>query len=269
MVRVLVTGGTGVLGRHVVPRLVGSGAEVRVLSHRPEAQPPSGATLVRGELASGEGLTAAVAGADVIVHCASNSRRPEVDREGTRRLLDAARGAGSPHVVYVSIVGVDRIPYGYFHAKLAGETYVREAGLPWTILRATQFHDLVLQLLVTLAKVPVAFVPKGFRVQPVDARDVADRLVGFALGEPAGRAPDFGGPRVEAVEDLMRDYLAAAGRSRRIVSVPVPGKTARAFRSDAHLVLEGPRGERTFAEFLRERVRPGERVDLSYDIKKM
>ncbi|MQA86567.1 MAG: NAD(P)H-binding protein [Streptosporangiales bacterium] len=264
MTTVLVTGGTGALGRQVVERLADSGAGVRVLSRRTDAPVPEGVGLVRGDLISGRGLDDALAGVEAVVHCASDPRRLEVEIDGTPRLLDAAKGVGSPHVIYVSIVGVDRIPFGYYQAKLAAETVLRDSGLPWTILRATQFHDLVLQGLAALARSPVVPLPRGIRAQPVDTRDVADRLATLALGGSAGRVPDVGGPRVERAEDLLRVYTEAAGLRRRVVSVPAPGRMMRAFRAGANLVEDGDLGTRTFEEFVREQVRPGKPVRLTY-----
>lgn len=265
MVKTLVTGGTGALGRQVVPLLAERGAEVRILSRRPRQV--VGVEVVRGNMVTGEGLAEAVRDVDVLVHCASDPRHWHGDVEGTSRLLEMAKEAGRPHVVYVSIVGVDRIPYGYYRAKLAAETLVRDCGLPWTLLRATQFHDLVLQIVTALAKPPVVVVPQGMATQPVDTREVAQRLTSLALGEPTGRVPDFGGPRVWSIGEAARAYLAAADSRRRIVGVPLPGRTARAFRAGWNLVRDGETGTRTFEEFLAQRVQPGGRVQLTYHLK--
>jgi uncharacterized protein YbjT (DUF2867 family) len=268
MSRILVTGGTGVLGREIVRRLTDK-AEVRVLS-RTDA-PVDGAEVVRGDLTTSDGLVAALAGVDVVVHCASHNRdyvHPERDTEQTERLVDAARTAGvTPHLVYISIVGVDRIPFGYYRAKLAGERVIEESGLPWTILRATQFHEFVLMFLILGAKGPIAIVPRGFRAQPVDTEEVADRMTELALGEPAGRVPDLGGPRVERLEDLMRAYLAATGRRKRVIALPLPGRTARGFRDGGHLLTDGVTGSRTFAEFLRSYVRLDGTVPPPYGLR--
>ena len=115
---------------------------------------------------------------------------------GTRRLVDAALHAGSPQLMYVSIVGVDRIPWRYYGAKLDAERLVASSGLPWTIQRATQFHPFLSAMLDRLARPPVLVAPRSFRFQPVDPADVADRLVQHVASGAVGRAPDFGGPEV-------------------------------------------------------------------------
>ncbi|NIH79411.1 SDR family oxidoreductase [Amycolatopsis viridis] len=246
---ILVTGGTGVLGREVARCLLAPGREVRILSRRakPVGTPYAWHT---GDLRTADGLDAAVAGAGVIVHCATTLGAK--DAATTRTLVEAARRAGAPHLVYISIVGVDRIPLPYYRAKLAAEEAVIASGLPWTVLRATQFHDLLFRGLEVQRRLPVVFHPAGFRFQPVDSREVAQRLAGLALGDPAGRAPDLGGPEVRDVTDLARLYLRARNRRRPLVPVPIPGAVGRGYRAGHHLTSNAT-GHRTFEQFLADR----------------
>jgi uncharacterized protein YbjT (DUF2867 family) len=256
---ILVTGGTGTLGRLVVPRLRDAGCRVRVLS-RQSREAVDGVELVTGDLATGQGVEAAVEGAEIVLHLAGSSKG---DEDKAENLVRAASGAGARHLVYISVVGADRIPvdsrvdramFGYFASKLAAERVVADSGLPWTTLRATQFHDLMLMTARQLARLPVIPVPAGFRFQPIDAGEVAARLVELALGTPAGLVPDMGGPRVYEMTELVRGYLRARGKHRPIVPVPLPGKAARAVRAGANLAPEGAVGRRTWDEFLAERV---------------
>jgi uncharacterized protein YbjT (DUF2867 family) len=248
---ILVTGGTGTLGKVVAERLLADDREVRVLSRRPA--PASTPYAWRtGELRSGDGIDAAVAGVDTILHCATTVGRGG-DVAATRKLVEAARRAGSPHLVYISIVGVDRVPFFYYNAKLATERVVEDSGLPWTIVRATQFHDLVAGMSEAQRRLPVTFTLAGGGFQPIDVREVADRLVELALGQPSGRVPDMGGPQVRDARDLARTYLHAVGRRRRIVPVWLPGKAARAYREGGNLTPENAVGKITFEQYLAER----------------
>jgi uncharacterized protein YbjT (DUF2867 family) len=132
---------------------------------------------------------------------------------------------------------------------------VADSGLPWTTLRATQFHDLLLTTARQMARLPVIPVPSGFRFQPVDADEVAARLVELALGTPAGLVPDIAGPRVYGMAELVRGYLRARRKHRPIVPLRLPGKAARAFRAGANLAPDRAVGRRTWEEFLADRVK--------------
>ena len=256
---VLVTGGTGTLGRSVLPLLQERGLDVRVLTRDGQAS-ARGRRLVVGDLATGEGVAAAVAGVDTILHLAGSAKGDDVK---ARNLVAAAAAAGRPHLVFISVVGADRIPvvsradramFGYFAAKREAERIVAGSGLPWSTLRATQFHDLTFQTVQGMAKMPVVPVPSGFRFQPVDAGEVATRLVGLALGDPSGLVPDIGGPHVYEMRELVRSYLDASGRRRLTMPVRVAGQAARAFRKGANLSPTRAVGKRTWDEFLADRL---------------
>ncbi|MDQ8703347.1 NAD(P)H-binding protein [Streptomyces sp. LHD-70] len=242
MTTILVTGGTGTLGRFVTERLRASGGhEVRELSRRSEQYPV--------DLRTGAGLADAVAGAEVIVHCAS-TQKSGADVEAARHLIDAARTAGVRHLVYISIVGIDRVPLGYYRTKLQVERLIEESGLGFTILRTTQFHDLALTFARGLTKLPVALAPTGVRLQPVAVDEVAGRLVELALGDPAGHVPEMGGPEVLSLEALVRAYLRASGKRRPVLGVRVPGRLFGALRAGGLLTPEHAVGEGTFGEFV-------------------
>jgi uncharacterized protein YbjT (DUF2867 family) len=247
---ILVTGGTGILGRLVVARLRDAGRDVRVLSRS------RGDGLVTGDLDTGEGIDAAVRGIATIVHCAGAQKGDDVK---ARHLVETAARAGSPHIVYISVVGADRVPvvsradramFGYFESKRAAERVIEESGLPWTTLRAAQFHELMFTTVRGMAKLPLVPVPSGSRFQPVAADEVAERLVELALGEPAGLVPDIAGPRIYPMRELIRGYLRAFGKHRALVPLRLPGRAARAFRAGANLAPDRAVGRRTWEEFL-------------------
>jgi uncharacterized protein YbjT (DUF2867 family) len=120
----------------------------------------------------------------------------------TSQRLAAARNARVPHLVYISIVGIDGVPLRYYRDRLEVERLIESDTVPWTVLRATQFHDLLAGLFGVLGRAPVLPVLGGARFQPVDVRDVGDRLAALAVAAPAGRAPDLGGPEVRTMADL-------------------------------------------------------------------
>jgi uncharacterized protein YbjT (DUF2867 family) len=194
------------------------------------------------------------------VHLAGSAKG---DEDKTRNLVRAASRAGVLHLVYISVVGADRIPivsgidramFGSFGSRLAAERIVSDSGIPWTTLRATQFHDLQLTVAEQMARLPVIPVPSGVRFQPIDADEVAARLVELALGKPAGLVPDMAGPRVYGMADLIRGYLRARDKRRLLVPVRLPGKAAGAMRAGANLSPERAVGQRTWEDLLAERV---------------
>jgi uncharacterized protein YbjT (DUF2867 family) len=259
MRHILVTGGTGTLGSHVVPQLRDAGCSVRVLS-RHSREAAEWIEFVASDLTTGEGIAAAVEGIEVIVHLAGGQKGDDLK---TSNLVRAASRVGSPHLVYISVVGADRVPvvsgvdramFGYFASKRAAERVVAASGLPWTTLRATQFYDLILVVARQMSRLPVIPLPIGVRFQPVDSGEVAARLVELALGAPSGLAPDFAGPRVYGADELLREYQRVTGKRRPIVQIPLPGKAARAVRAGAVLAPARAVGRRTWEDFLAERV---------------
>src|SRR5215207_9545944 len=188
---VLVTGGTGRLGPRLVQPLQQAGHAVKLMSRRGAG--PGG---IRGDLATGRDLDTALAGAEVVVHAATDPQGDpwQVDVAGTRRLVQAVDRDRLRHLVYVSIVGVDRIPYGYYRAKYAAEQVLLASGLPVTLLRVTQFHDSVNSLLDSARRGPVLPVPMGWRVQPVDVGEVAAHVAEVCAAPPVGGVIEYGGP---------------------------------------------------------------------------
>ncbi|TMR01191.1 NAD-dependent epimerase/dehydratase family protein [Actinomadura soli] len=244
---ILVTGGTGLLGAQVVPILRRAGHTVRVLSQH-DREPGDGVRYVAVDLMTGEGLDAALSGVPIVLHLAGG---PKGDDVSTRNLVEAAQRAGSvEHLVLISVVGADAVPVGYFARKAAAEEIVAASGIPYTILRAAQFHELTLKTVRAMAKAPVLPAPGGIRWQPVASGDVAARLAELTLGAPAGRVSDLVGPRVYTLEELQRGYLAAMGKRRMRLPIRVPGKIGKAYRSGANLNLDAPAGSHTWEEFL-------------------
>src|SRR3954462_15234789 len=202
---VLVTGSTGRLGRRLMAPLQEAGHSVRQMSRRGTG--PGG---IRGDLATGRDLATALAGAEAVVHTATDPRGDpwQVDVAGTRRLVEAVDRSRLRHLVYVSIVGVDRIPYNYYRAKFAAEQVLLASGLPVTLLRVTQFHDFVDFLLPSARRGPGLPVPMGRRGRPGGAREGAAR--GRGRGRRTRRAG--GRPRAERRGDRVRRPGGPRGR---------------------------------------------------------
>lgn len=243
--KVLVTGGNGDLGRRVVARLRAAGDDVLVGTRSPRL-----AGEVTYDLAGGLDPEL-LAGVDVLVHLATDALQLQTEVDGSARLWKAAKGAATPHVIYVSIVGVDRHPFPYYRAKRAVERQLEEGDLPYTIQRATQFHGLIPRFVdEAIRRFGFVPIPGRISVQPIDADVVAARIVELTRGAPAGRVPDLGGPEVLPLSGMVRDYLRATGRRVLRFRAPFWGEAVAAFRRGEHLAPEAVTPGPTYADYL-------------------
>ncbi len=258
---VLITGGTGHLGRDLVGLLKAS-HRVRVLARSTGSDPD--VEWIKGDLATGAGIVEAVAGATVVVHAATLSpaaRRgyllpsdlwrspPDVDVDGTRLLLRESATAGVGHFVYISIVGVDLPRTPYLRLKHTAEELVRVSDTPWSILRATQFHCLLDRMLGKASRLPVLPLPAAVPTQPVDSRDFAAYVVGCIANGPGGRVDDYGGPEVLPFGEVVAQWQRVRDRRRPVVKVPIPARAGKA-AADMMTCPSGRHGKTTWNEWL-------------------
>lgn len=242
---ILVTGGTGTIGRRTVPLLHDAGRDVRILTRHPRASEP-GVEHVAGDTVRGTGLDAALAGVATVLHLAGGAKGDDV---AAQTLVAAAQRAGVRHLVLISVIGADRMPIGYFRMKAAAERTVEQSGIPFTILRVAQLHEFAVPIVKTLSNMRIA--PRGLRFESVGVDDVAARLAELTLGDPAGRVADLAGPQVHEVAEMVRSFDSARGTSRRSLGIRIPGAVGRAYRAGDNLA--GPSavlGRTTWEEFL-------------------
>ncbi|MFI5958556.1 SDR family oxidoreductase [Cryptosporangium sp. NPDC051539] len=252
---VLVVGGTGAAGRAAVVALAGRGHTVRALSRSGKTDVP-GAIGYRADLSTGEGLAKAMSGVDAVVDAFNvRSQSYETARTAfvgaTERLLAAGKEAGVGHHVLLSIVAIDNSPFAYYRAKEAQEQAVLAGQVPYTIVRATQFHEFGGQLAEQTRFGPFVVLPT-FVTRPVAVSEVGEALADAVEAGPSGRAPDLCGPAVERVPDMARRTLKARGVRAVVIPLPLPGKVGAMMRSGA-LGGDGSgrQGRQTFDEWVR------------------
>lgn len=253
MTRILVTGGAGGLGSEIVPRLRTAGHDMRIGSSRPRPDDlEDGIEWAQGDLITGEGLAESVAGIETIVHCASSPLKKtwEADVEGTKRLLVTAKAAGVSHFYYISIVGVDRMTLSYYKAKYAAEQAIEASGVPFTILRATQFHSLLDAFMRHLFKRgPFLFVPGAAKFQLIDTSEVAAHIAETVEKGACGRLTDIGGPEVLTAAEIAKPWLKVSGV--RAIRVPVPALgPVSGFAKGFNTCPENRSGKITWAQWI-------------------
>lgn len=242
--KVAVLGGTGLLGQRVVRELAKDGVE-HTIAGRSAVGPNAGIV----DITTGLGVPEAIADCDTVMLLSSDpAKSRKVDVDGSRRLLPLIEDR---HLIYISIVGVDRHPFRYYRSKYEVEQMISAAVENYSILRATQFHDFVVFLMAKLSRMwPSCLVPGGFVFQPVDTGEVARHLVNTTKAGPGGMLPDLAGPEILDIKTLARTYMTAIGRERPVLGVHLPGKSARAFRSGIHTNPERAVGRKTWEQHL-------------------
>jgi len=224
---VAITGATGALGRPLALKLESHALSVRRMSRR-----VTGDNAVQVDLNNSSGLVAALERTDAVVHLASSARDRNFSGDAlqTKNLLDAAKEVSVRHFFYVSIVGIDRIPFSYYKTKLACENLVRQSSIPYTIIRATQFHEFIDELLHRAHRWGGLWLPKSFRFQTVDTEALADHLMLSIQRAPTMAIENIGGPEISTFGDMAKIWLAIRSLSNPVINLPLVGKVAAGFR---------------------------------------
>jgi uncharacterized protein YbjT (DUF2867 family) len=251
MQKIVVTGGTGTLGRQVASQLLAKNRNVYVLSSQDSPVVPDQVKVIKGNLVTGESLQN-LRDANIVIHCASNPKDAQnTDVIGTGNLLKVLDKTKIHHFINVSIVGVDKTDYPYYKVKKAVENLVSESGIPFTTLRATQFHDLVLNMIgsfeISNGNILVA---AGMEFQSIDVNEVALRLAELTDEQPSGLLPDFGGPEVLTIEEMVKTWLDISGKTYSIKTEPNQGARYQLFRSGVNLCPDKNYGSVTWINFL-------------------
>ncbi|ULH18234.1 NmrA family NAD(P)-binding protein (plasmid) [Deinococcus sp. KNUC1210] len=233
MKTVLITGGSGLLGQRVIPLLLAQGVCVRALSRRPGLNTPR-LTWIQGDLRDPLAVPQALAGADTLLHLATQPLQPGADLALAQPLLQALPASGIQHAVYMSIAHLERMQsMPYYREKLDIERRFEACGVPLTLQRSTQFHEFVVQVLQRLTLGHLTLIPTGVTLQPVEARAVAHHLAQLTVGEPAGRVRDLAGPDSMPLEHLARQWQLQQGRRPTLLRLPLPIPLFRAWQHQA------------------------------------
>lgn len=250
--KILVTGGTGSLGKCFTELAVEEGISIRIASrNQPEDQKAEWCYV---DMETGEGIKEAVRGIDLVFHAATNpvKRYEQVDFKGTKQLLQACKEEKVKHFVYPSIVGIDKIPMKYYACKARVETLIKESGMPYTIVRATQFHNLIERLFLLFAKLPVIMLPKKMKFQTIAVEEVAAVFLEICKGEAQGSLADIAGPEVLTVKEMYDIWLKTAPMKKKFISIPLPIPVVRGFVKGYNTSEERKIGQTTWEAWLQK-----------------
>lgn len=254
MQSVLITGGTGTLGQELNKQLIEKGYVVNILSSKEKPDIAFFTNIIQGDLTDPASLKEAVESAEIIIHCASNPRNAQVvDIEGTKNLLSLLDTNTCKHFIYVSIAGVDKSDYPYYQTKYAVEKLIEASGIPYSILRATQFHDLVLYRIIQVFDQGIGMpiqIPANMQFQSIDKTDAAASIVDLVTNPPTYSVTTIGGPEVLSLETMIQIYYAQSGRSEEIEYIEPSLAFHQVFTTGINLCSEHAIGGITWAEYL-------------------
>lgn len=251
--KILVTGGTGTLGQKIIRQLPPKDFEIIVLSSKVKPELTESVSVFQADLTDVASLEKGFPDADVVVHCASNPMNAQlVDVEGTQNMLSILNKRALKHFIYISIVGVDQSNYPYYVAKYEVEKMIQASGLPFTNLRATQFHDLVLYRLILPADKDdnrQMVIPANMRFQSIDIHEVATKILDLIERGPSNSTLSIGGPEILTLEEMTQEYLNHRQKQKEIVTNPNDTSFA-SFKSGVNLCLEKKYGQITWKDYL-------------------
>ncbi|MCE9501557.1 MAG: NAD(P)H-binding protein [Leptospira sp.] len=251
---ILITGGTGVLGKKLCSHLLSAGKnKVRIFSRNPPSEFTS-LEWARVDLSTGKGISDALAGVDIIFHLASGTAggfNAKTDINGTAMLLEEAKKKNVTHFIYISIVGTDKVPYKYYKYKWEAEKLIQNAGLPFTILRSTQFYDFIGMILGKIDILPfILFLPKKFKFQPIETLIVAQKLGEIMNAGPKNRIENIGGPEILSFGEIGREWIASKKSNKRVLNFPFFGPLGNSIEKGNLTCSEKSRESRTWNNWL-------------------
>lgn len=255
MKKILVTGGTGKLGKQIVNILYNEGYQVTILSTKDNRELPHGASLLVGDLTVPKSLENKLNNFQIVIHCASNPKDSEnVDYKGTANLLRAIDSEHMTHFLYISIVGVDKSPYPYYQSKHMAERVTKESKLPFTIIRITQFHEFILHRILGVLidfNQSTLNVPKGMAFQPIAIKDAAN-IISTTIERPQYTTIEIGGPEILSINEIIKTYITHLGKSSEIGEYLSDDNFYNLFTTGKNLSSNGQKGCMKWKDFVKQ-----------------
>ena len=223
MSKILITGGTGTLGKKLCQQLDAQNISY-IVGTRKKSKDPDKVTM---DLIKNTGIGEAVIGKEIIFHLATDMKK---DTEATQNLLNALGAQSNVHLIYISIVGINSIPFSYYRQKLSSENAIKRSGISYSIVRATQFHEFAHRIIENLLKYRIGILPKKIVLQTIDSSLVAKKLMNVSQKRPQNKTYELGGAEILNLGQMADEWLNLTGKHRLIINTPIPGKLGKALR---------------------------------------
>jgi uncharacterized protein YbjT (DUF2867 family) len=251
MDNILITGGTGTLGQAIIKQVADIGV-INVISTKEKADMSRPVNVFNADLTDIESLRTVAEAADIIIHCASNPTNAKVvDLEGTCNLLACVNKTRLKHFIYISIAGIDKSTFPYYIIKQQVEQLIMLAGVPFSILRPTQFHEFVLYRMIKPFEHGTNLtIPAGLKFQSVDVADVAGKIKDLIQTGPANDVTTIGGPEILTIEEMAKTYLTTLGLPASITPEKMEGERFDMLRSGINLCKDKAFGKITWQQYL-------------------
>lgn len=249
---ILVTGATGNLGKHLCVLLEAAGLEYITTTRNKSMANDKQVFL---DLKTGEGIIEACQNKKTIFHLASGTKKAnrQTEVDSVKQFMDVAKKNGLEHFIFISIVGIEKVPVKYYKYKVEAENIIKDSGVPYTILRATQFHEFIENMLNGFLKYKIGFLPLKGKNQPVETKLVAQKLLDIYKAGPVNGTVELGGPEVLTFKEMATAWQAYTGKKKIIIPVPPMGKALSAINSGALTNGILTKGSYTWEQYLKQK----------------
>ncbi|WP_335966698.1 NAD(P)H-binding protein [Galbibacter sp. PAP.153] len=251
--KILLTGGTGQLGRMLLKQIDYEDFHIDILTRNKIIDTIKNVGHLNADLTKVETLSPLRLGYDIIIHCASDPKNSEsIDIQGTQNLLKSIKGDRTKNFIYISIVGVDKSTFPYYRNKLKTEKLIVNSGIPYTILRITQFHDFIYDriLSTTRSEDELTTAPDGLKFQSIDLIDVCGEILGLLKIKATNSTIQIGGPEILKISDITKNYQEVIRPEKKISLIPPHNDFQKLFTTGINLCPNHKTGKITWRDFL-------------------
>lgn len=254
--KILLTGGTGQLGKKLIEFLSGEDFLIEVLTRDTNKSLKEKVTYLNADLCQPKSLQVLISEYQAIVHWASNPKNTEeMDIKGTTNLIERLSNHKVENFIHISIIGIDRTDFPYYKSKLRTEEIIKNSGLPYTILRVTQFHDFVYHRILNAGntQAETLAVPQGLKFQSIDLTDVCREVLNLLKNKPINTVLEIRGPQILSIDEILDAHIQIIALEKKVSMVPVQNEFQKLFTTGINISSHAIKGHIQWVDFLRKK----------------